>query len=132
MIQRKSGAIVNTASTAGLNGTPNLIAYGASKHAVIGMTKTAAIEAAPHGVRVNAICPGAVHTSMMRSIETGLAKVNAEEADIQSRAFEKAYPNGRYAEPQEIANLMMFLASDLSSHIVGAHYVIDGGKTAKN
>lgn len=74
MMAQKSGAIVNTSSGAGLLATPNMVAYGASKHAVLGMTKTAGVEAAPYGVRVNAVCPGVVNTQMMRSIESGYGK----------------------------------------------------------
>ncbi len=108
MIRRKSGVIVNTASVAGLRATSNLIAYGASKHAVIGMTKTAGMEVAPYGIRVNAVCPGAVQTSMMRSLEMGFANGNDEEVHLKREVFEKATPDGRYAEPQEIANLIFF------------------------
>ena len=81
MMAQKSGAIVNTSSGAGLLATPNMVAYGASKHAVLGMTKTAGVEAAPYGVRVNAVCPGVVNTQMMRSIESGYGKGNQEAAE---------------------------------------------------
>ncbi|MDR7075742.1 NAD(P)-dependent dehydrogenase (short-subunit alcohol dehydrogenase family) [Neobacillus niacini] len=127
MMTQKSGAIVNTASAAGLLGTPNLVAYGASKHAVLGMTKSAGVEAAPHGVRVNAICPGGVDTSMLDSVVFGYSKGNAEEAELKRMAIKASSPDGRYADPEEIANLMLYLVSDLSSHIVGQHIVIDGG-----
>jgi 3alpha(or 20beta)-hydroxysteroid dehydrogenase len=127
MIAQKSGAIVNTASGAGLVATPHMVAYGASKHAVLGMTKTAGFEAAPHGVRVNAVCPGVVNTNMMRSIESGFGNGNAEAAEATRKQFAATSPNGRYAEPEEIANLMMYLVSDLSSHITGQDFVIDGG-----
>ncbi|WP_347942402.1 glucose 1-dehydrogenase [Peribacillus simplex] len=128
MIEQKSGAVVmNTASGAGLLATPNMVAYGASKHAVLGMTKTAGVEVAPHGVRVNAVCPGVVNTAMMRSIESGFGQGDSAAAETARKQLEATTPDGRYAEPQEIANLMMYLVSDLSSHITGQELVIDGG-----
>jgi NAD(P)-dependent dehydrogenase (short-subunit alcohol dehydrogenase family) len=127
MIEQKSGAIVNTASVAGLQATPSLIAYGASKHAVVGMTKTAGVEAAPHGVRVNAVLPGVVNTAMMRSIESGYGQGNAEVAEAARKRMEETTPDGRYAEPQDITNVMMYLVSDLSQHVVGQEFVVDGG-----
>lgn len=127
MMAQKNGTIVNTSSGAGLLATPNMVAYGASKHAVLGMTKTAGVEAAPYGVRVNAVCPGVVNTQMMRSIESGYGKGNQEAAEAARKQMEATTPDGRYAEPEEIANLMMYLASDLASHITGQELVIDGG-----
>ncbi|MCU6599348.1 glucose 1-dehydrogenase [Peribacillus frigoritolerans] len=127
MIEQKSGAVVNTSSGAGLLATPNMVAYGASKHAVLGMTKTAGVEVAPHGVRVNAVCPGVVNTAMMRSIESGFGQGDSAAAETARKQLEATTPDGRYAEPQEIANLMMYLVSDLSSHITGQELVIDGG-----
>lgn len=127
MIRQKNGAIINTASSAGLVGSPGFIAYTASKHAVIGMTKTAALEVAREGVRINAICPGAVHTRMMRSIEKGASPSNPE-AFLSSR--EKAIPAGRYAETQEIAHKVLFLGSEFASHMTGHYLVIDGGALA--
>ncbi|MEH7177994.1 glucose 1-dehydrogenase [Neobacillus vireti] len=127
MIAQKSGAIVNTASAAGLQGTPNLAAYGASKHAVLGLTKTAGFEGAIHGIRVNAVCPGPVNTEMMCSIERGFGKGDPEAALISRKAMAVKTPTGRYAKPEEIANLMMYLVSDFSTHIIGQQFVIDGG-----
>ena len=99
--------------------------YVASKHAVIGLTRTAALEAAAAGVRVNAICPAPVNTRMMRAIEA--ASGNPEEA---RKSFQSVVPLSRYAEPEEIAQLVYFLASDKSSFITGGTYLIDGGMTA--
>lgn len=127
MIAQKSGAVVNTASVAGLVATPDMVAYGASKHAVLGMTKTAGFEAAPHGVRVNAVLPGVVNTQMMRSIESGYGKGNQDAAEAAREQMAVTTPDGRYAEAEEIANVMMYLVSDLSTHIVGQEFVIDGG-----
>ncbi|MEL7155941.1 MAG: SDR family oxidoreductase [Actinomycetota bacterium] len=122
------GVIVNTASVAGLSGTANLIAYGASKHAVVGMTKTAAIELAPGGVRVNAVCPAPIETRMMRSIESGAAPDDPEEA---KKMIATGIPLGRYGEPEEVAALVAFLASDDAAFITGGIYPIDGGRQAR-
>ncbi len=116
--------MVNTASNGGLLGAPGKSAYAASKHAVIGLNKTAALEVAPYGVRVNVVAPSGVDTQMMRSIETNAAKGHEDEA---RKNFEAAVPLKRYATADEIADLMVFLASDKASFITGAYYRIDGG-----
>src|SRR6059058_5856844 len=126
MLQQKQGAIVNTASVAGLVATPGMPAYVASKHAVIGLTKTAG-EVARHGVRVNAVCPGPVDTRMIHSLEQQL---NPSDPASVSRRYQAAIPMGRYVVPDEIANTVLFLCSDAASAITGAQYVIDGGRTA--
>ena len=127
MLQQKRGAIVNTASVAGLVATPGMPAYVASKHAVIGLTKTAAGEVARQGIRVNAVCPGPVDTRMIHSLEKMISPDNPEEV---SRRYQAAIPAGRYTTPDEIANVVLFLCSDLASNITGAQYVVDGGRTA--
>ncbi|ARO14576.1 3-hydroxybutyrate dehydrogenase [Ketogulonicigenium robustum] len=127
MYAHKSGAVVNTASNGGLLGAPGMSAYVASKHAVMGLNKSAALEAAPYGVRVNAVAPSGVDTQMMRSIETNAAKGHEAEA---RKAFEDAVPLKRYATADEIADLMLFLASDKASFVTGAYYRIDGGGAA--
>jgi 3alpha(or 20beta)-hydroxysteroid dehydrogenase len=127
MIKQKSGAVVNTASVAGWIGSPGLVAYIASKHAVMGITKTAALEVATQGIRVNAVCPGPINTRMMRSIEAGAAPQDPAAALKQ---FEATIPDGRYGEPEEVARLVVFLASDIASHITAQSVVIDGGSLA--
>jgi len=127
MLQQKRGAIVNTASVAGLVATPGMPAYVASKHAVIGLTKTAAGEVARQGIRVNAVCPGPVDTRMIHSLE---AQLNPSDPESVGRRYQSAIPIGRYVTPDEIANTVLFLCSDLASAITGAQYVVDGARTA--
>jgi meso-butanediol dehydrogenase / (S,S)-butanediol dehydrogenase / diacetyl reductase len=126
MIEQKHGAIVNTSSMAGLIGFPNLGVYTASKHAVIGLTRAAALESAHAGVRVNAVCPGPVNTRMMRGIEAGISAENPVAVKSQ---FADSVALKRYAEPEEIAELVLFLASDRASYVTGSMYTIDGGMT---
>jgi NAD(P)-dependent dehydrogenase (short-subunit alcohol dehydrogenase family) len=127
MLEQQRGAIVNTASVAGLVATPGMPAYVASKHAVIGLTKTAAGEVARQGIRVNAVCPGPVDTRMIHSLE---AQLNPADPLSVGRRYEAAIPLGRYVTTDEIANTVLFLCSDLASAITGAQYVVDGGRTA--
>ena len=118
------GAVVNTASLGSFVATRKLGPYTASKHAVMGLTKTAALEVARKGIRVNAVCPGPVDTDMLRDIEASQASGSAEQLRAQRTA---SIPDGRYAEPAEVANLMIYLASDLASHITGQGVQINGG-----
>lgn len=127
MIAQGSGAIVNTASVAGLVGTPGMAPYVASKHAVIGLTKAAAGEVARRGVRVNAVCPGPIDTEMMRRVE---AQVNPSDPAAVARRYQAGLPSGRYGSAEEVANVVLFLCSELASNVSGAQYVIDGGRTA--
>lgn len=124
MVEQQSGSIINTSSITGLKGSPGLSPYSASKHAVLGLTKTAAIEVAEKGVRVNAICPGYVETRMMQSIEQGRGPELAKQ--MRERALSKV-PMNRYAQSSEIAELVLFLASEKAAFITGSNYVIDGG-----
>ena len=127
MIEQKSGSIVNLASNGGLLGAPGMSAYVASKHAVIALNKTAALEGAEHGIRSVAVCPSGVDTQMMRSIEKNAMPGQEEEAKA---AFAATVPMNRYAEASEIADLITFLASDKASFISGSYYRIDGGQGA--
>lgn len=120
------GSIIITSSVAGLQGTPNVMAYVTSKHAVIGSMKVAALEGAADNIRVNSIHPSPVDNRMMRSLEEGFAPGKAQEA---KKGFEQSIPLGRYAKNEDISNLVLFLASDESKFITGATYAIDGGLT---
>ena len=122
LIERGGGSIVNISSTAGLQGAPGSFAYSASKWAVRGMTKSAAVRLGPHGVRVNSIHPGAVDTPMIA--DTRMADPANREVLLG------VIPLGRMAQPEEVARLALFLASDESSYSTGSEFVIDGGLTA--
>ncbi|WP_320536123.1 glucose 1-dehydrogenase [Pseudarthrobacter sp. IC2-21] len=127
MIDAGRGSIINTSSTAGLSGSPGVVSYVASKHALVGLTKVAALEAAPFGVRVNSIHPSPVDTRMMRALEVGF---NPGNADAAHSSISATIPLGHYATPRDVANLVLFLGSDDSSFITGAQYRIDGGRGA--
>jgi NAD(P)-dependent dehydrogenase (short-subunit alcohol dehydrogenase family) len=127
MKRQGSGVILNTASTAGVTAYVGTSAYTAAKHGVVGLTKLAAQELAPIGVRVNCLCPASVHTPMMHDTEA-----NAVPGDplAARRTFEAQIPMGRYGEPEEVAALAAFLLSDEASYITGAPFLIDGGMMA--
>jgi NAD(P)-dependent dehydrogenase (short-subunit alcohol dehydrogenase family) len=127
MLQQGRGSVVNTASVAGLVASPGMPAYVASKHAVIGLTKTAAGEVARSGVRVNCVCPGPIDTRMIHSLE---AMLSPDDPNSVSARYQSNIPLGRYGTAEEVANLVIFLSSDLASNITGAQYVVDGGRTA--
>jgi NAD(P)-dependent dehydrogenase (short-subunit alcohol dehydrogenase family) len=127
MIRQGGGAIVNTASVAGLVGSPGMSAYTASKHAVIGLTKTAAGEVGRQGIRINAVCPGPVDTRMIHAIEAQIDPSNP--AGVGER-YQDSLPTGRYTTPEEIANMVLFLCSDLASNTTGGQFVVDSGRTA--
>jgi len=124
---RGGGAIVNTASIAGLRGSRNLVAYTASKHAVVGLTRTAALELAPAGIRVNAICPSPIDTAMVRDLETGASPANP--AAFHER-LAATIPLRRYGQPEEVAALVTFLCSADADYLTGGIYTVDGGAMA--
>ncbi len=119
---RDGGAIVITSSTAGLRGSPGFAGYTMSKHAVIGLMRTAAIEGAPRRIRVNCVHPAMVNSDMMQRIERDRGDPAAMHEKFLSRI-----PLGRYIEPDEVAALVCFLVSDDARMITGGQYLIDGG-----
>lgn len=122
MLRAGAGAIVNTCSTAGVVGVPNMPAYVASKHGVAGLTKVAALDYAPQGIRVNAVCPGWTETPMVT-----MALGEDVDARRQARA---AAPVDRLAAPNEIAEAVVWLCSDRASFTTGSIMCVDGGYTA--
>jgi NAD(P)-dependent dehydrogenase (short-subunit alcohol dehydrogenase family) len=138
MQQRGGGSIIITSSTAGLRGTSGTSAYTTSKHAVIGLMRSAALECAPLNIRVNTVNPAPIETRMMRSLEQQRAE-NAERAGDADATPEQMkalgagrIPLRRYGEPEEVARMMLFLASDESSFCTGGVYSVDGGVSAGN
>jgi NAD(P)-dependent dehydrogenase (short-subunit alcohol dehydrogenase family) len=123
MLKHGNGAIVNCASIAGLVGYVGLPAYVASKHGVIGLTKTAALENAKLGIRVNAVCPGAIKTPMIDRLTN-----NKKEVEAQYAAQE---PIGRLGNPNEVANAVIWLCSEAASFVTGHAMAVDGGWTAQ-
>lgn len=121
-LQQHGGAIVNNASVAGLVALGGQSAYTASKHGVVGLTKTAAVEYAPAGVRVNAVCPGAVKTPILSHLE---------EAGIDESALAAMAPMARIGEPDEVAKAVAWLLSDNASFVTGTAMSIDGGWAAQ-
>jgi NAD(P)-dependent dehydrogenase (short-subunit alcohol dehydrogenase family) len=125
LVGQGGGRIINIASGAGLAGSANMAPYSSSKHAVIGLTRSAAVELAPRGVSVNAVCPGCVSSPMMQRIETTLASRSQAPT-----SFAATIPMGRFAEPDEIAGLVTYLSLDAPAYMTGAALVIDGGMRA--
>lgn len=121
MLRRGGGAIVNTSSGAGIMGIRGAAAYSAAKHAVVGLTRSAALDYASRGIRINAVCPGIIHTKMAIEVsggtDAGLARMVAEE------------PIGRLGRPEEIASAVMWLCSENAGFAVGHALVVDGGHT---
>ncbi|ACL25614.1 SDR family oxidoreductase [Chloroflexus aggregans] len=122
MLQQGGGAIVNTSSVAGLSGSRGVLAYVASKHGIVGITKAAALEYARSGIRVNAICPGTIHTAMIDRFTQGDPEVLAQ--------FAESEPIGRLGSPEEVANSVVWLCSEKASFITGATLPVDGGRLA--
>jgi NAD(P)-dependent dehydrogenase (short-subunit alcohol dehydrogenase family) len=127
MEKRGGGSIVITSSVAGVKGSAGVTPYVTSKHGVIGLMRSAARECASMNIRVNTVNPSPVETRMMRSLEEGFAPGDGETIRESIRS---SIPLGRYAEPEDIANIMLFLASDESAFVTGSVYMVDGASTA--
>jgi len=123
MLKKGNGVIVNCSSVAGLVGFQGLPAYVASKHGVIGLTKTAALECAKLGIRVNAVCPGVIKTPMMD-------RLTADKKEVEDQ-FARLEPIGRFGLPEEIANAVVWLCSDEASFVTGLTMPVDGGFVAQ-
>ena len=133
MKERGGGSIVITSSTAGIGGTSEMSAYNTSKHAVIGLMRVAALEGAPHGIRVNTVNPAPIETRMMRSIEEQrIAAMDDASVTVETahRSYAQRIPLQRYGNPEEVARMMLFLGSDESSFCTGGVYMVDGGRSA--
>ena len=122
MLQTGGGSIINMASILGAAGFANSAAYTAAKHGVLGLTKAAALEYSAKGVRVNAVGPGCIHTPMISGLEQDPAT---------HAALVAAHPIGRLGQPEEIAELVAWLASDRASFVTGSYYPVDGGYLAR-
>lgn len=120
MMKQKSGSIVNISSIAGIRGLPNNLAYVASKHAVVGMTKTAAMEYAKHGIRINAVCPVFTLTNLFKPEYFG----------DKAEKLREGIPMKRYGSADEIAEAIIWLSTDKASFVTGHIMSVDGGKTA--
>jgi len=122
MLKQGGGAIVNTASVAGLVGAPKMAAYSASKHAVLGLTKSAAVEYGRKNIRVNAVCPGVIRTAMFDRAVQADPKVGPAVAQL--------HPIGRIGEADEVASVVLWLSSDAASFVTGHAHTVDGGMTS--
>ena len=127
MLEQNKGSIINTASIAGLMGSPDIAVYSASKHAVIGLTKSAALECVNTGVRVNCVCPGMIDSRMLSTIIAGR---NPGNAPVPNERIVERIPARRLGQPSEVASIVAFLASDEASYVSGAAYTVDGARMA--
>ncbi|TMJ23758.1 MAG: SDR family oxidoreductase [Alphaproteobacteria bacterium] len=127
MLKQNRGSIINTASIAGLMGSPQIAVYSASKHAVIGLTKSAAWECANTAVRINCVCPGLIDSRMLSTIIAGR---NPGNAPVPNDRLVERIPARRLGHASEVASIVAFLASDEASYVSGSAYTVDGGRTA--
>src|SRR5262245_891112 len=127
MLKQNRGSIINTASIAGVIGSPQLAVYSASKHAVIGLTKSVAAECTGTGVRVNCVCPGLIESRMLSAILDGRS---AGKAPMPPEKIVERIPARRLGQASEVASIVAFLASDEASYVSGSAYTVDGGRTA--
>ncbi len=129
MSKQRSGRIVNIASLSGKVGAPGQAAYCASKHGVLGLTKVLAIDLAPFGINVNAICPGNTETEMMRHVLTKRAESRGQTFDNLTQGILAKTPLGRFGQPDDIAQVVLFLVSPAADYITGQTIDVDGGRS---
>jgi len=127
MLERKAGKVINIASTAGKWASIHQSAYNTSKHALVGMTRCVALEMAPHGINVNAICPGVVETDMVSQFAGEHAKIMGVDEEVVKSFMLQRIPMGRMLQPEEIADLAAYLASSESAGMTGQSILLDGG-----
>jgi NAD(P)-dependent dehydrogenase (short-subunit alcohol dehydrogenase family) len=125
MLEQGRGSIVNTSSIASWVGLANLGAYTATKHAVMGLTRAAAVEVAPQGIRLNAVSPGVIGTDFTRRVEISLA--DPDDATQGAGSFESVVPMGRYGTAEDVAKVVLVLLSDYAGYVQGANWLVDGG-----
>jgi NAD(P)-dependent dehydrogenase (short-subunit alcohol dehydrogenase family) len=126
MQEQQYGVIVNTSSIAGITGAPFLSPYVMSKHAIIGLSRVAALEGADFNVRVNSICPGPIESRMMKSIEKGILP---DQPQYARELFTQRIPLKRYGDADDLADMILFLCSDRAKYITGSSFTIDGGSS---
>jgi 2-keto-3-deoxy-L-fuconate dehydrogenase len=128
MLEKKSGSIVNISSAvSSIRGVPNRYVYGATKAAVIGLTKAVAADFIRQGIRCNAVCPGTIESPSLGERITAVSQESGRSLDLVRQDFVARQPMGRLGTPEEVAWLALFLASDESSYITGQAHLVDGG-----
>ncbi len=127
MVEQKKGKVVNIASTAGKWASLHQSAYNTSKHALVGMTRCVALEMAPHGINVNAICPGVVETDMVAEFTAEHARIMGVDEDVVKSFMLQRIPMGRVLQPGEIADLAVYLSSSEADGMTGQSILLDGG-----
>jgi 3alpha(or 20beta)-hydroxysteroid dehydrogenase len=125
MTQAGRGRIVNISSQAGVRGVPGCAAYAASKHGVIGLSQSVALEVAGHGISVNVVCPGPTETGMIARVEAAVSAAGGDPASIVA-----GVPAGRYGHPDEVASSVVWLLAECPAHMTGTVVAVDGGMTA--
>ncbi len=130
MLERKAGRIINVASTAGITGFRYVAHYVAAKHGVVGLTRALALEVAPKGITVNAVCPGWVDTDLLADTVNNIAQKTGKDVEAARASLMEGIPTRRFVTPEAVADLVAFLVSASAAHVTGAVLTMDGGETA--